>query len=357
MKKLNYFLLGAAGLMLASCSQEAGSPELNKDGDLVTFTVKLPEYMATKAATGAADGITSFGSGLYARTLTVAAYDNGTLANQGTFSFPAGSNTLNEVSLHLAKGKEYQVVFFAQAPGTDNVYSLDLEKGLMSVNYANMTSAGDLGDLYDCFYQSVTCTPYNDNMTSTTVTLNRIVAQINWGADDLVNENGENNSASHELSYGENGKYINSLLETKAYTQFDLLNGNVVEGSDTAEVKLGEFGSPWNLSFPGNTTGMTYAYVAMQYVLAPVGDKTATYDLSLTLNNGGNTNANVASVNKLVEVSNVPVQANYQTNIYGTLFTMDAQVSVTIIPGFAGEFGEEDIDGIVSEVVPDVDND
>lgn len=350
MKKLNYLLLGAAGLLLASCSQEAGNPDLVKNEDLVTFTVQLPDYLATRAATGTQ--LSAFGTGYYANKLTVAAYDAGELMDQGTFTFPNNSLSMN-VSLHLAKGKEYQVVFFAQSESsvTNNVYSLNMNAGTMTVNYPNMTSVGNLADAYDCFYASWEGEPYNDAMNATTVELYRIVAQINWGTDDL------DTNAAHEAYYGEQGQYINSALELDAYTQFNLLTGGVT--GQPISVKLQEFGAPYNLAFPAQepvVPGMDpkYTYIAMQYVLAPKNG--ADFDLSLTINNNGNTSVDAAVINKVVEVANVPLQANYQTNIYGTLLTGNLDVTVTKHPGWNGSFEVDDVDGDIDITLPGAGN-
>lgn len=72
-----------------------------------------------------------------------------------------------------------------------------------------------------------------------------------------------------------------------------------------------------------------YRYLSMNYILAPQNE-----------NDVNNLTFNVLrgeTVMNTVKVPNVPMRANYQTNIYGALLTSATNFTVTIKPAFAAE--------------------
>ena len=76
-----------------------------------------------------------------------------------------------------------------------------------------------------------------------------------------------------------------------------------------------------------------YRYLSMNYVLAPAGQNTVT-DLTMQVMKGD-------QVMNTLNVPNVPMRANYQTNIYGSLLTNPEVFNVTINPAFEGTFTTE----------------
>ena len=343
MKKLSFMFLGAAGLLLASCSnEEKVNAPVENDGNF-TVNVKLPSNLSSRAGT-------VFGLGYQARHLSYAVYDgsSSTLLAEGEANFDENDLTCT-VNFNLAKGKSYDIAFFAQSYASLNsantgdpsngVYDFDAANHVINVNYNNMNSTDNLADAYDCFYGLLTTNIIGTENVETSVELYRPVAQINWGTNDL-----DNNYASHDEAFGVNGKNIVTYLDiTNAYNKFDVLLGEVT-GTQGA-VTISGLASPYESTFPyeGNTadgeatapTLETYVYVAMQYVLAPgwntVAENASTiYDLNLSVTNEGLAN-NDGTQTDLVVV-NVPVQANYQTNIFGALLTDNVEVTVNKIP-------------------------
>lgn len=329
MKKLNYFLLGAAGLLLASCSNDdLVAPAAPGDGN-VNVTISLPGKLTTRAMN---DGYTS-------TKLYYAVYDadngNDTFVLEGTANF--GANELSAtVSMNLANGKSYNIAFFAYAGSTFTtntdtnagaVYALNPQTGVMTVNYSNMNATGNANDSYDCFFNVIPTGKIGTVATNISATLYRPIAQINWGTSDLSEE-----AIAHSTAFGPNLEYLKANLSTNAYNTFDFLTGDVT--GDMVDVALNGFNAPEGVAFPVTATP-AYEYLAMQYLLAPKSASTV-YDLYLTVNNSGNPDAAVIENN--VVVANAPVQANYQTNIYGSLLTDNLNVTVTKSPGWAGSY-------------------
>lgn len=319
MKKINYLMLGLAGLAMASCSQEDVTAPNVADGYAVT--VKLPADLGTRA----------YGQGYVAQDLLYAVYEtdaegeliSGNPVTVGETIFPANSLETT-VEFNLANGKYYSIAFFAEsnAARTGKVYNFNPEDGTMTVNYENMTSANNNLDAYDCFYKLHPTGIIGDATTnnSPTVILTRPVAQINWGTSDY-NED----AITDTNSFGPNAKeLLESTFTAYVYTTFDLFTRGV---SDQTTIVIGgtaPFAAPDQEYFPVEPE--TYDYVAMQYVLAPV--EATVYDLNLTIE----ANENGGSYSDAVYVNNAPVQANYRTNIYGALLTDNLNVNVVKDP-------------------------
>ena len=314
MNKLNYFLLAATALSLASCSQdEINFPENNGDASL-HFSVKLPSTFASR----------SVGDGTAATTLWVMAYtaDGSFLfTNEGDTQFDSDGSA--NVNLELAPNQSYKIVFFAGSQtalsGTSPVYSIDSDNGTLSVNYANMTSEGNLADAYDCFYYTYPVENATVGSFNSTIELTRPVAQINWGTDDLSN-------TEVAAKFGTDGAYIQTRLTATPYTTLDFLTGEV--GGNTEEIEFPAFAIPSDETYPApNATG--YSYVALEYLLAPSSAE-ASMDFTLWISNAGDTNSSSPNVNSVfIDVQEVSVQANYQTNIYGSLITDQTTITVS----------------------------
>lgn len=334
MKKLNYLLLGLAGLAMASCSQEDLVGPAQGDGNF-NVTVQLPADLATRAV--------DMNTGYTAENLNYAVYDaDGNFITQGSTTF--GNSLQTVVSFNLATGKSYQISFFAQAEGSEDVYVFDGKKGTMVVHYDEMTSEGtEQNDIYDCFINLLETGQIGSSTVNASITLYRPIAQINWGTDDL-------DEPAIEAEFGKNGEYLESTLtlSTGAYNTFSLLDNDVVvdssredllpDGQKTAgvDVQLEKFTQPINANeqvalFPVEG----YEYVTMQYLLAPKNG--TTYDLNLAISNSANPNVSEVLTDNVV-VSSAPVQANYRTNIYGSLLTDNVNITVDKDPNWGGNY-------------------
>ncbi|MCH5218481.1 MAG: hypothetical protein J1F07_08065 [Muribaculaceae bacterium] len=328
MKKLSILTLAAAGMLMASCSQEdLVGPAAGGDGNF-NITVKLPSDLSTRA----------LGDGYTANKLQYAVYvvnDDNSLTYSFADEADFGYSLQTTLSLNLITGKQYQLAFFAQSTQSvdDGVYTFspsNLEGATpkITVAYDKMTSASNAADAYDCFFKLTDTYTVGQEANPYEVVLTRPVAQINWGTSEL----GENNEI--DVTFGDEGQYIQTTMQVSGtvYSQFNILDQDV-EPSSVTSLTLGSpepFGVPEETPFPVDPT--TYDYVAVQYVLVP--STGTTYDLTLNIYNGANGGPKDQNIG--VSVPNAPVQANYRTNIYGNLLSTNATFLVEKQDFFAG---------------------
>ena len=316
MNKLKYIALGLGLGLLCSCSEDKNLPDNGKPNELtrVSFSVKLPANFETR----------SLGTGANATDLYAFVYDSSSNTFVQAYTFKAQfaeNNNTTEINIDFMSGKSYQVVFFAGAPevvsisNNEAVYYLEGSTNTLTVNYSAMTSEGNSDDSYDCFYAVSTLTDVSNSGGSIGVSLKRPVGQINWGTTDLSTV-GE--------TYGPNGAYIESRLVGELYTTLDLLTGEV--GGNTSNVEMPPFSILSNETYPTNVAGV--AYLAAQYILAPAPSTDIT--LNLWVSNAGDPNNSAGPYDSVyITVAEAPIQANYQTNIYGDLLTGQTNVSIS----------------------------
>ena len=313
----------AAMAGVSSCSnEEVVAPATGGEGN-VNFSVSLPgSQFATRA----------FADGMSAEYLQMAVYDaeSGALVmtpNEAQFN----SALSTQVSLNLAAGRNYKIAFFANPQGgaaADKVYTFSAEDKTVSVDYEKMTQYNSTD--YDCFYAlyetGVVNAPINE-----TVTLNRPVAQINWGTSDLAE-----GVVVDENAYAASAEKLVTKVTAKAYSTFDLLTGDV--SGDEVEVTMPYLARPAEYDATAATGEKfpvehpTYKYLSMHYLLVPKANSVV--DLTLYAHNDANLTDDSQAMST-VTVTNAPVQANYRTNIYGALLTNPAEITVTKDKEFA----------------------
>lgn len=299
MKKLNYLLLGLAGLTLASCSND----DLQAPADgTYQITVNLPADMATRA----------IGDNPTDQTLSYTLFQVNSDETTSVVEEKTGVSLTNNqatINLPLVKGYSYKITFFAQSSSSSQVYSYNTQTSEVTVAYDKMTyGTGVDADAYDCFSGNLSLNEVGGAI-SESVTLERPVAQINWGTTDL--------EATAVTSVFDDD--LVTSLSLSAFTTLDILTGKL-DGTTT-------------VTFPATAvpTGQTYPisgynYLAMQYVLAQNNGQSGTYDLTLTASKSDDTSVTPVEV----KVNNAPLQANYRTNIYGALLTDQANITVSL---------------------------
>lgn len=203
------------------------------------------------------------------------------------------------ISLQLTTGKEYDFVFWADAPG-DNVYTFNSENQTVTVNYAN---AENNTDNLDAFFGQKKALKVSGNM-SISQELRRPFAQINIGTDDF--------DAAAAAGY----TVSESTIGVATYKTLNLLSGEV---SDPVTATFVKKPIPTEDS-KFSVNSKDYKYLSMSYVLVPKDKETVDIAFDYTLTNR--------------TFTNVPVQRNYRTNIYGSLLTNTADFNVVIVPGF-----------------------
>lgn len=302
MKKVLFSTVAMSALMLmaTSCADDQTSDLKAGAESTVTITAQLPGDMGTRA----------FADGTKATELHYAVYEKGTTTRlavckkaDGTKGQLEGTATMTglqtTISLQLTTGKEYDFVFWADAPG-DNVYTFNSENQTVTVNYAN---AENNTDNLDAFFGQKKALKVSGNM-SISQELRRPFAQINIGTDDF--------DAAAAAGY----TVSESTIGVATYKTLNLLSEEVSEPVTATFVKKPI--STEDSKFSVNSKD--YKYLSMSYVLVPKDKETVDIAFDYTLTNR--------------TFTNVPVQRNYRTNIFGSLLTNTANFNVVIAPGF-----------------------
>lgn len=307
MKKLIYsILIVSSAFSLASCS--ADEPGVAKGDGNVTLTVRIPSEAATR-----------FGDAKSINKLYYSVCTTGKDAKVLDFAdkvWPAGQISTT-VDLQLVPGQTYQVVFFAcNTAATGYVYTPSTAS--LEVTYGN-----DMinNDAYDAFFA------VEGNISNATaaeegktIQLTRPFAQLNIGTNDL--------SKGVVTEYLNNGSYTSSLTLPGLATAVNFLNNTYTTPENTSVTFALDPVATDVAGYPIPD----YNYLEMNYLLV---DPAAAGASGATLVNATYTiNAGDAEVNNF-NLSNLPLRANFQTNVYGSLLTQKALFNVEIAPAFA----------------------
>lgn len=294
---LSTFTIAAAALLVTSCNDGMDNGLKTGDEGTVTFTAQLPSEMGTRA----------FADGLTAKHLQYAVYEAGQstpLKVFGDETTVVGEaemvNLKKSVTLKLTSGKSYDVIFWADAT-TDSPYTFNPASQEVSVDYSKVNNNSDN---CDAFFKKETITVSGNQ--SVDVKLTRPFAQVNIGTDDF------------DAAKASGLEVTQTEVVAKAFATLNLATGEVADEADrTFTMKAIPTASDGEFPVAGG-----YKYLSMDYLL--VGADKATVDVAF--NYGGPQNRTF---------TNVPVQRNYRTNIYGSLLTNTTDFNVVIEPAFA----------------------
>mgnify|MGYP001094929339 FL=1 len=294
---LSTFTIAATALLVTSCNDEMDNGLKTGDEGTVTFTAQLPSEMGTRA----------FADGLTAKHLQYAVYEAGQstpLKVFGDETTVVGEaemvNLKKSVTLKLTSGKSYDVIFWADAT-TDSPYTFNPASQEVSVDYSKVNNNSDN---CDAFFKKETITVSGNQ--SVDVKLTRPFAQVNIGTDDF------------DAAKASGLEVTQTEVVAKAFATLNLATGKVSDEADrTFTMKAIPTASDGEFPVAGG-----YKYLSMDYLL--VGADKATVDVAF--NYGGPQSRTF---------TNVPVQRNYRTNIYGSLLTNTTDFNVVIEPAFA----------------------
>ena len=300
MKKFLFFGAMVALLLgTAACSSDI-EPAMGGDTP-VSFSVSLGDDIDSR----------TISDGTGANTLKFAVFENGTEIS-ALAQTVAVADKKATVTTKLVKGHTYSFVFWAQNSACTAYNTTDMKA--IKVDYA----ANCNDETRDAFYKM-------DSFTVTapfekTEVLTRPFAQINFLADDAAGVVGVD-------------AYKSKVTVTGVPTTLNTLDGSV---SGTTNVTFALATIP-NETLAGYES---YKYVAMNYILATT-NKEMKNEVVLTVNDG------TQDVNT-VTVANCPVQRNYRTNIFGSLFTLEGKFNVVIDPIYEGEFNLPEKENVVT---------
>lgn len=313
MKKTSFAIALLAAVAMTSCSNDDVMNNAPDNGSTVTFTATLPSDLQSRA----------FGDGTQTKDLHYAIYEAGTknlvFASEGGVP-QATLVKIDEknfsLSADLVKGKAYDFLFWADATGND-FYTFDPAEQTVSINYDNLV-AND--DTRDAFFQTVK----DINVTgsaSYNVELRRPFAQLNILTDDIAKVTAT-------------GTTLGDITVTvsDAYSTLDLFSGEAT-GLKGAAVS---FAAPRAEGEIVSVNGKAYDVLSMNYILTGSvieGGNVQTaqkelFDVTVDINDNNGTKL------QTINVSNVPVQRNYRTNIYGSLLTNSLDFNIVVVPDF-----------------------
>ena len=288
MKKLLYLLL-AMPLLFASCSndEEVASEETVQ----VSFCTELPGRVGTRAS-----------GTLNVNKVVCAVFENGTEINTLRQVIDVTASGTIEYAPRLIKDRTYQVVFWAMKEGCYNVTDLT---AIMRTS-GTATSESD----FESFTESVSITVTGS--ATQAVTLKRPYAQLNLGvtSDDWSTVTTTFGMTPQKMVIKTTGKdTFNALAGTPTGTDAEITRNLTVSGNDLS------------------VDGTTYKSIAMCYVY-PESDRD-NFDIKYTIS----TDTDVA-IRENVTIQNVPMQANYRTNVVGGLLTGTITYAISFEEGF-----------------------
>ena len=291
MKKILFIASALAGLFFAaSCQQENLEPV--QQGNTVTYTVQVPGGVDTK----------STGDGF---TLTYEVYRQNDLTNldaepvyEGTKNFENGSA---DITLEFVKDQKFTVLFWAQQTNGAQAYVItDLREVSLNTLVANDLTA----EVFAGNDHVNNCVSDNNG----NVVLVRPVAQINIATD------------ADSFTLGTEGSTTATVVPDKSKVVVDGLYGTYNVANGAVATKLERTYTETNVL--GTEFKSTYKLMATNYLgfIPEAGDNVKVTFYIYTQNDGTIEHT----------VSNVPVKANYQTNILGNLITATEDYHVTL---------------------------
>ena len=289
MKKFIFSLSALAALLLAgSCQRENLEPA--QQGGTVTYTVQVPGDLATKASSERFE-------------LIYEVYrDNNTLIYESVEPILFDQNGKVELSLEFVKDQNFTVLFWAQKEGSevynvDNLQAVTLNTGLKSNDGMAEVFAGT-DSVANC-----------ESDLGGNVVLVRPVAQLNIATTAAGLQLGTTATVTPKQSM---------VIVDGLYDTYNVATGNA--GTKASRTYAGPTDDTQNV--PGTDFKNGYKLMATNYLgfIPQAGDNVEVTFTIYTENDG-----NIEHT-----VSNVPVKANYQTNILGNLISAAADYKVTL---------------------------
>ncbi|MDY3748820.1 MAG: right-handed parallel beta-helix repeat-containing protein [Sodaliphilus sp.] len=288
----------AAMLLTTSCSNDEFNELVSGEPVTTSFKVQLPNTIGSRSQSGAKK---AFADGKTATKLKYMVFDeNGARVT----AIPTGEKAISlttDVQLTLITGKKYKIVFWAA--NANAPYTLD-ETGKVTVNYVGMKANDESLDAFCRCYEFTAGTEVENP-----VKLYRPFAQLNVGTADMAK--------------AEQNGFAKAAAKTKVQVSGIANVLNVLTGavSGDTQVTCDLAAIPSGETFPK----AGYDYLSMDYLLVGKEAKSVV-DVKWTVTDG--------TFNSERTFTNVPLQGNYRTNIFGNLLTSPTDFNVEIDPAF-----------------------
>ena len=288
-----------AMLLTTSCSNDETNELISGEPVTTSFKVQLPNTIGSRSQSGAKK---AFADGKTATVLKYMVFDeNGVRVTAIPTGEKAIINLTTDVQLTLITGKKYKIVFWAA--NANAPYTLN-ETGKVTVNYEGMKANDESLDAFCRCYEFTAGTEVENP-----VKLYRPFAQLNVGTKDM--------DKAVELGF----KKDNAKTKVQVSGIANALNLLTGEVSGEAEVTCDLAAIPSGETFPK----AGYDYLSMDYLLVGKEAKSVV-DVKWTVTDG--------TFNSERTFTNVPLQGNYRTNIFGNLLTSPTDFNVEIDPAF-----------------------
>ena len=298
MKKLLYSAaILALGFFAASCQQESLEPV---GGNTVTYTVQVPEALATRALGDDVTNINTLHYEVYrtARPETVNFTDADNLLYHKTAPVNNGTAT---IALELVNDQNYTVLFWAQVGETNEAYEVrDLTK--VTVKSGLKANQKD----YAAF-SGVDFIEADETLAGRTVTLYRPISQINIAT-----------TPESLTAFTDPVRLEGSSVTVAGLSNLFNVAKQAAGAPMTSSYEFSEKAVPTETL---EVNGKAYTYVAMNYVGFADGLGTPV-KVSYVINT---TEGNIDN-----DIENVPVKPNYRTNIVGNLITSTSDYTITL---------------------------
>ena len=343
-KNLFFGLCAASMLLMTSCEKDSFANlwgEKESDVANVTLSVSLPELQTATRA---------YGEGKNAKNLQYAVYslDANDVINEQievknvVMDAAAGATPTKDLVIKLIPGTKYSIVLWADAFGNaaTSPYTVSLAKDAKTLSIKqNSVNAND--DNADAFFGSFVidvesatsfsiynCLADNEKVTDANLQLKRPFAQLNI-ASTLSDFNILKNSGFNLTQ--------TTVTVKNAFTSMDLRTGNVLDANNGTEVSFVLNNLPTGQSDKTDT----HKLLSVNYILMSA-DKFTANEVVFTYSDGTKTEEK--------SYTNVPLQRNWRTNIYGDLFTDPVGIKVSIAPSFANQtLDDEDGNGTTND--------
>ena len=311
MKKIIYLAAALAAMVLAgSCQKE--TLESSQESQTVTYTVQVPDAIATKAVGDDYE-------------LIYEVYREADLSDPSKSPIYEGTDKVEAdgtatFALEFVKNQNFTVLFWAQNKGVDVYETSDLRKvtlkTALTANNENMQVFAGSDEVVNCM-----------SVAKGNVELVRPIAQVRVGTTSeslkIGNTSIELNTSDFNVSGLSNVYNVATKAVDTDKSKFEY-DGKFEYTEETVPSGTFDVGSA------------SYLFVAMNYVgFAP--KEGANVDVEFNINT---TEGEISH-----KVTNVPVKANYRTNIVGNLITAQSDYNVSIKPDWEEE---EHTHGIVS---------